>query len=88
LYRLAAEQGDAHAHVGLGFMYLEGRGVVQDYMRAYIWFNLAAALLSGDDLRTATSMRELASKDMTSAQIEQAQEMARKCQESNFKNCD
>jgi uncharacterized protein len=88
LYRLAAEQGDAYAHVGLGFMYLEGRGVVQDYMLAYIWFNLAAVSLSGDELKVATSMRERVSKYMTSAQIEQAQELARKCQESNFKNCD
>jgi len=53
-----------------------------------MWFNLAAASLSDDKRKKATSGRELVSKYMTSAQIEQAQELARKCQESNFKNCD
>jgi hypothetical protein len=35
-----------------------------------------------------TSMREFVSKNMKSEQISQAQVMARKCQESHFKNCD
>jgi uncharacterized protein len=69
-------------------VYQQGQGVAQNDVHAYIWYNLAAASLSGDPLTDATSMRKLVSKEMTSAQIEQAQEMARKCQESNFKNCD
>jgi hypothetical protein len=52
-----------------------------------VWLNLAAASLSGDEREKATSNREIASKNMTSAQIAQAQAMARKYQESNFKNC-
>jgi uncharacterized protein len=87
-YRLAADQGNAWAQVKLGLMYEQGQGVAQNYVYAHMWFNLAAASLSGDLLKDATSMRKLVSETMASAQIEQAQDMARKCQASNFKNCD
>jgi TPR repeat protein len=87
-YRLAADQGLAQAQGNLGLMYVLGWGVAQDYVYAHMWLNLAAASLSGDEGKQATSNRDLASKSMTSAQIAQAQELARRCQASNFKNCD
>lgn len=37
-----AEQGDALAQFDLGCCYLEGKGVSQDYARAYLWTLLAA----------------------------------------------
>ena len=40
--RLAAEQGDAGAQLGLGLMYRDGRGVPQDDAEAVRWFRLAA----------------------------------------------
>jgi uncharacterized protein len=87
-YRLAADQGLAQAQQNLGIMYGLGSGVAQNYVYAHMWLNLAAASLSGDELTRATSARDFTSERMTSAQIEQAQEMARECQASNFKNCD
>jgi TPR repeat protein len=42
-YRLAAEQGHAHAQNNLGVMYDNGQGVVQDNVYAHIWFNIAAS---------------------------------------------
>ena len=69
-------------------MYNNGTGVVQNYTRAHMWYNLAASSLTGDDGKRASNNRDIISKKMTSAQIAQAQEMARKCQASNFKNCD
>jgi hypothetical protein len=87
-YRLAADQGFAQAQGNLGLMYVRGWGVAQDYVYAHMWLNLAVASLSGDELTKGTSARDLTSKRMTSEQISQAQVMARKCQESNFKNCD
>ena len=54
-------------------MYSKGQGVPQDYVQAHMWFNLAAA--SGDE-HAAANRDELADK-MTSAQIEQAQKLAR-----------
>jgi uncharacterized protein len=88
ILRAISECAHALAQTNLGAMYELGRGVPQDYVRAHMWLNLAAASLSGDEREKATSNREIASKKMTSAQIAQAQEMARKCQASNFKNCD
>ena len=87
-YRLAAAQGNAKAQNNLGVMHERGQGVPQDYARAYMWFNLSAASSSGEDGKLAINNRNKAAAKMTSAQIEQAQEMARKCQASNFKNCD
>ncbi len=83
-YRLAADQGNADAQFNLGIMYDNGQGVAQDYARAHMWFNLGA---SGNS-KNAASNRDNIAKIMTPAQIERAQDMARKCQASNFKNCD
>ena len=86
-WRLSAEQGDADAQVNLGLMYEEGQGVPQDYMRAHMWLNLAAASQSGERAKTATNDRNRIVAKMTPAQIERAQEMARKCKTSNNKQC-
>ncbi len=87
--RLAAEQGDASAQYYLGTMYRKGDGVLQNFVHAHMWLNLAAASLSGDEGKAATSDRDLVSlENLSSEEISRAQEMARKCQESNFKNCD
>lgn len=42
-YRRAAEQGNAEAQGNLGLMYLDGKGVLQDNIRAYIWLHTAAS---------------------------------------------
>lgn len=72
-YRLAADRGDASAQNNLGFMYAEGRGVLQDYVLACMWLNLAAA--RGDSF-AAQNRDEIAAK-MTLAQIAEAQRLAR-----------
>lgn len=72
-YRRAAEQGDAEAQHALGVMYDTGRGVLQDYVEAHKWFNLAAA----QNHEGAAQYREQAAKQMTSAQIAEAQQLAR-----------
>ena len=41
-YRLAAEQGNAHAQFSLGAMNHEGRGTPQHYAEAMKWYRLAA----------------------------------------------
>ena len=38
----AAEQGDIRAQVNLGYLYLEGKGVAQDYQQAIYWYTKAA----------------------------------------------
>ena len=86
LYGLAATQGYAKAQSNLGVMYEFGTGVAQDYVRAHMWYNLGA--ISGEKDNKAPANRDNIAKRMTPSQIERAQDMARKCQASNFKQCD
>jgi TPR repeat protein len=65
-------------------MYYEGKGVLQDYVRAHMWFNIVAVW--GDS--ESTKNRETTASRMTAQQLEQAQRMARECMNSNFKKCD
>ncbi len=76
-YRRAAEQGHAVAQSQLGVMYGNGRGVPQDYVQAHLWFNLSAAQGNDD---TARKNRELVAENMTSAQIAEAEKLAREWQ--------
>ena len=46
--RPLADQGDALAQTKLGLMYELGRGVLQDYAQAVVWYRKAAA--QGDAL--------------------------------------
>lgn len=84
-FRLAAEQGHARAQGSLGGMYLLGEGVAQNDQRAYMWFSVAAAQgdFSGRMLRD--SVREY---NLTTQALQQAQQMATRCFESNFKDCE
>ena len=64
--------------------YANGQGVTKDYVCAHMWFNICAS--SGD--KNAVSNRDKVAKKITPTQIEKAQEMATRCQSSNYKNCD
>lgn len=72
-YRKAADQGIADAQYDLGVMYAHGQGVPQDYILAHMWFNLAAAQGNQDALK----FRDIIAGIMTSAQIAEAQRLAR-----------
>ena len=72
LYRLAAEQGLADAQHNLGDMYYNGEGVPEDYVLAYMWYNLAAA--QGNE--TAQSNKDRAERRMTPEQIAEAQRLS------------
>ena len=65
-------------------MYDRSHGVLQNYARAHMWYNLASAA-GGSEY--GTENRDKVAKQMTPQQIEKAQEMARACQASNFKGC-
>jgi TPR repeat protein len=87
-YRRAAEQGHARAQGNLGLLYAKGRGIPQDFTRAYMWLNVASTALSGDEGKAAMKNRYHVVSQMTAAQVEKAQEMARRCQQSQFEECD
>ena len=84
LFLPLATQGNANAQYNLGLMYDEGKTVTQDYARAYMWFSLAAS----KGHKGAEEIREKVAKKMTPAQIDEAQKMARDCENKNYKNCE
>ena len=80
-YTKAAEQGQAPAQSGLGYAYATGEGVLQDNVRAHIWFNLAGA----NGYEGGSKNRDMIVEDMTSDQVAEAQRMAREMVEANPK---
>jgi TPR repeat protein len=85
-YRRAAAQG--YAQFNLGVSYELGHGVPQDFIRALMWYSVAAAVLGSQMRKDAVERRDDVVARMTAAQIAKAQEMARRCQDTKFKECD
>ena len=83
-WRPLAEQGDASAQNNLGFMYVYGKGVLQDYVRAHMWFNIAA---SSGGSKNSSKSRDNVAKKMTPSQVEKAQKLARECVRKKYKGC-
>ena len=84
LLRPLAAQGDASAQSNLGLMYTNGQGVTQDYVRAHMWFNVAAVYGHPDGAKNSAIVTKL----MTAQQIAQARQLAFDCQQRKFKGCD
>ena len=72
-YRKAAEQDDPKAEYRIGTMYHAGRGVPQDDVVAQMWLNLAAS----HGHKRCIRWRNALAKRMTSAQVTEAQRLAR-----------
>lgn len=83
-FRMAAKQGHPKAHYNLGLSYYEGQGAPQDKQTAHMWFNLAAA----NGLGEAFKARDKLAKQMTPADVSEAQRRARVCKASKYKDCD
>ena len=83
MYRLAAEQGHAPAQYNLALRYDNGEGVLQDNIKAHMWYNIASA--NGHD--KAEEWQDEHAYLMTSADISNAQAMARECMSSGYKKC-
>ena len=86
-YRKAAEQGHAEAQYYLGMLYSNERGISKDHVRSYMWYTLAIAKVHPDVAAMGKRLRDDVASQMTAAQIEKAQKMARRCQETKFKEC-
>ena len=87
-YRMAAEQGHASAQFNLGLMYDNGLGVIEDDVLAHMWFNIASAhgRVSVAGIGPEESRANL-EREMTSAKIRRATELARACMASDYQNC-
>ena len=64
-------QGRAEAQYNLGVIYYKGKDVPKDFVRAYAWFNLAAA--RDDD---AKKYREATEKQMSPEQKAEGQKLS------------
>jgi len=96
-FTLAAEQDYARAQYNLGLMYVEQgvfqsllalifddeQGVLQDNVYAHMWANISAS--NGNE--SAIELRDLLEQKMTSADISEAQKLARECVAKNYKGC-
>ena len=69
----AALGGDRRAMLALGRLYARGLGVVQDYVEAHKWFNLAASRGEAEAARE----RDAVAAKMTPVQVAGAQEKAK-----------
>ena len=81
---LLRNKGHAKAQYNLGLMYAKGKGVLQDYVRAHMWYNIAA--MSGES-KNASKNRDIVAKRMTPSQLEKAQDLARECVAKDYKGC-
>ena len=81
--RLGAENESAIAQWNLSLMYENGLGVLQDNIYAHMWANISA--FNGNDDGSKT--RDRVAKNMTTADISQAQKLARECVAKNYKDC-
>jgi len=65
-------------------LYTNGQGITQDYISAYMWYDIAAS----NSVESAAGALEDLAKEMTSDDIEEAKRRAQICLESNYKQCD
>ena len=79
-----AKQGEAYAQYNLGVMYDNGEGVPENSIRAYVWWSMAK--IQGHT--GAAGNLDILKPRMTKQQIAQAQALAAKCYESDYKDCD
>jgi TPR repeat protein len=76
-YREAAAQGEPFAQASLGIMFHFGKGVHQDSVQAYMWYEIAIAHSTGGDRDTIVEMRENIAQQMTPEQIREGRRLAR-----------
>ena len=78
-----AEQGYPEPQYNLGWIYRKGHGVIQNFTRAHMWYNLSAS----QRYKGAKKKRDKVAKKMTSSQIENAQMLASECVAKDYKGC-
>ena len=84
LFRPLAEQGNPKALNVLGVMFRKGEGVRKNPVRAHMWFSLAA---KRGEASAKAGLHEV-SRTMTAQQLSQAEEMAKACEASGYRQCE
>jgi hypothetical protein len=83
LFLQSAKHGSSEAQYWLGKMYKDGNGVLKDYKKSYMWFNIAQA----NGYYEASSTRDIVGRLMNLADEAKAQDMSRRCLESDYTDC-
>jgi hypothetical protein len=84
-YKLAAVQGNSLAQFSLGAMYANGEGIRSNLILSYVWFTMAFNRGATD---VAGEARDLITKALTPEQLARAQEIATRCFESDYQDCE
>ena len=82
-FKLAARRESNFAQFSLGHRYANGEGVIQNNIMAHMWFNIASAR----GMKDSSHDRDQIAKKMTQDDIYKAQDLARKCMESDYQDC-
>ena len=72
-WRTAADAGDGRAMLAVGRAYRQGLGVLQDFVEAYKWFNLAASR----GMIEAVKERDEMAAEMTESEQSEARDLAK-----------
>ena len=80
-FQEAAAQGNAAAQASLGDMYQDGEGISKNNIKAFIWKSVAK---QQGHYASLYRLKE----ELSVRQLNKAQELASKCYESNFQDCD
>jgi TPR repeat protein len=86
-YEKAAAQKHAAAQSNLGWLYANGRGIPQDYVRAYMWWKLAASSSAGKEEESEESILDKLTRRMTPGEIAEGQRLLQQCQARQFVGC-
>jgi len=76
-YRKAAEQGEPFAQASLGILYGFGKGVPQDLVQAYMWYELSVEGTTGGDRVSVVEMRDDLASKLTPQQLDEARRLAK-----------
>lgn len=82
-FRKAAEQGNHDGMFHLAESYRMGQGMGKNISLAYMWHSIAASKRDG---RSSKNLDEIEQK-MSSEQLQKAQELAQRCQDTQYKEC-
>ena len=77
------ESGDVEAQYLLGVIYEHVSGTPSNNINAYMWFSIAS---ENESTKAARKMKFL-EKKMSFTEIDEAQELAKKCKKRKYKGC-
>src|SRR5271156_6070647 len=76
-YLEAANHGDPYAAASLAILFNFGKGVKQDYVQAFVWYERALAHLTGGNRDSVVEMRDSVAGKLTPDQIAEARRQAK-----------